>query len=38
MMTDEVVVVSQDCNSGDQTATKQFLITLVLFCHQITTV
>jgi len=38
MMTDELAAVSQDCDSSDQMATKQFLITSMLFGHQITAV
>jgi len=35
MMTNEIVSVSQDRDSSDGMATKQFLITLILFHPQI---
>jgi len=38
MMTDEHVAVSQDRDSSDGTATKHFLVTWILFDHQITAV
>jgi len=38
MTTDELVAVSQDLDSSDGTATKHFLITLIIFDRQITAV
>jgi len=38
MMTDELVAASQDRDSSDRMATKQFLITWMLFVGQITAV
>jgi len=38
MTTNKLVAVPQDCDSSDETATKQFFNTSMLFGRQITTV
>jgi len=38
MTTDELVAVSQDSDGSDEMATKQFLISWILFDRQITAV